>query len=415
MRLVVFANNYPFGVGEDFLEGEMRAAENHFKEIIIVSAAKTKKDITKYVPQNAKVVTSRMGLSRFSRYIQIVKCFFKFSFWKEVLSGVSERGFKNIIYVIKKTFLTLDYTYRLKKSEKMWCFNDKETIYYSYWLNEAATYLAKRKEKLNGICISRAHAVDCFYDRGFTPFRREQLRGLDAVFTISQAGKDDILQHYGDAVPDLNDKVFVSKLGIEIPQIIVQMNEPQNERVIVSCSNVIGLKRLDLLIEALALCDDVNIKWIHFGDGCEMENITALAEKMLNQKPNISFEFKGRKPNREVLSFYDNSQVDLFVNCSDIEGIPVSVMEALVRGIPSIARNVGANSELVSNDCGALLQKNITAIDLSEAIMGIFTLSEEEYLIKRENAIKTVKNGFDAKQNYIRFFEQIIEMSMQNG
>lgn len=412
MRLMIFTNHYPYGKGEDFLENELKLAEKFFDNIIIVSGEKKNRDISKYIPHNATVISVRDNYKVSLRILTVIKCLVAYNFWVEMLLGCKERGLKNFLELAKKIFLTIDYIRHLKRSEDKWIFDDSKTIYYSYWLNASATYLAKNKLKLKGLCVSRAHGGDCFYDRGYTPFRKEQLQGLDAIFPISEAGRIDIIEHYKDVVPDLADKIFVSKLGIEMPFDVTTKNYNTDKKVIVTCSNVIPLKRLDLIIDALSLCEDINVKWIHFGDGSEMKNIVLQANQKLSPKNNISFEFKGRVPHDEVISFYDTEQVDLFVNCSDSEGIPVSVMEAMSRGIPAITRNVGANAELVSNDCGILLSRNISASDLSEAIIGILSLNKEQYSKLQENAIAKVKNEFDAKQNYIKFYTQVIEMGL---
>lgn len=412
MKLVLFSEHYPYGSGEEFLENEIRISESFFDRIIIVSAEKRTTKVTKYLPQNSTVVDIRRDCTISSRCFSLAKCFFSKSFWKEVFGACKERGLKYFLLILKKVFLVEDYIGHIKRYEKQFEFDDSNTVYYSYWLDASATYLAKSKSKLKGVCISRAHGWDCFYDRDYIPYRKEQLQGLDAIFTVSEAGRADIIEHYKDVVPNLAQKIFVSKLGIELPQKIERNTESTDQKVIVTCSNVIPLKRLDLMIDALALCNDINIKWIHFGDGSEMENVVMQANQKLASKSNVSFEFKGRVPNEDVLSFYETKQVDLFVNCSDSEGIPVSVMEAMARGIPAIARNVGANAELVSDGCGILLPQNIFALDLSEAIISILSLDEEPYSKLQENAIAKVKNEFDAKQNYIKFYTQVIEMGL---
>ncbi len=50
---------------------------------------------------------------------------------------------------------------------------------------------------------------------------------------------------------------------------------------------------------------------------------------------------RGGISNAEVFQFYRDNKVDLFVNASTSEGLPVSIMEAISFGIPSIATNVG--------------------------------------------------------------------------
>ncbi|NCO54621.1 MAG: glycosyltransferase, partial [Bacteroidetes bacterium] len=59
--------------------------------------------------------------------------------------------------------------------------------------------------------------------------------------------------------------------------------------------------------------------------------------------------------------------VDLFINVSESEGIPVSIMEALSAGIPVIATNVGGTNEIVNNDVGFLIDKEFeinTAVNI---------------------------------------------------
>ena len=47
---------------------------------------------------------------------------------------------------------------------------------------------------------------------------------------------------------------------------------------IVSCSNVVPVKRLDLIIKTLMNLKDVDIEWTHFGDGILMSQIKELAK-----------------------------------------------------------------------------------------------------------------------------------------
>jgi glycosyltransferase involved in cell wall biosynthesis len=411
MRLVLFTSYFPFD-GEPFLVEEFNVMKKCFEKIIIVSSIKNKKNNTEIVSQNYKVILPREGKGAFSRLIGILFCVLSYSFWHDVFLGCVER--KKILPVLKKTFFTCDYIRHLKRCEKQWIFDDEDTIYYSYWLDAAATYLAKNKSTLKGLCISRTHGGDCFYDRGYIPFRKEQLSGLDGIFPISQAGKEDIIKHYGNVVPRLAEKISVARLGIAIPELAEEKMSNGTEKVIVSCSNVIPLKRLDLIIDALLLCDDLDIRWIHFGDGSEMNNIVDRAEQKLDSKENICYEFRGRVPNEEVLSFYSNNRIDLFINCSDVEGIPVSAMEAMAQGIPAIARDVGANSELIDNKCGILLSTEITPYELAEAIKTIISLSEEEHLSISNSAKNKVSESYNAKKNHLEFFEKVVEMSNGN-
>ena len=48
-----------------------------------------------------------------------------------------------------------------------------------------------------------------------------------------------------------------------------------------------------------------------------------------------------------MLDYYKNNIIDIFINLSASEGIPVSIMDAISFGIPCIATNVGGTGEIV--------------------------------------------------------------------
>ena len=58
----------------------------------------------------------------------------------------------------------------------------------------------------------------------------------------------------------------------------------------------------------------------------------------------------------EVLRVYEDAPFDVFINTSQKEGVPVSIMEAMRCGIPVIAPAVGGIPELISPDTGWLYQ-----------------------------------------------------------
>ncbi|MBQ4033784.1 MAG: glycosyltransferase, partial [Paludibacteraceae bacterium] len=112
---------------------------------------------------------------------------------------------------------------------------------------------------------------------------------------------------------------------------------------IVSCSNAIPLKRLDLIAEALQKAD-FPIQWTHIGSGPTLEKISAMVESM---PKNVTVSLLGQKSNEFVRDLYTKKHFDVFLNVSTTEGVPVSIMEALAAGIPVIATNVGGTSEIV--------------------------------------------------------------------
>ncbi len=101
---------------------------------------------------------------------------------------------------------------------------------------------------------------------------------------------------------------------------------------------MVPVKRLNILIEALSKVSK-EAHWIHFGDGDLKDELTDLAGRILPE--NIHWKFAGYMDNKEILKQYKTMEFSVFVNVSESEGLPVSIMEAASFGIPIIATDVG--------------------------------------------------------------------------
>ena len=117
---------------------------------------------------------------------------------------------------------------------------------------------------------------------------------------------------------------------------------------------------------------------------------------------NIQVEFTGAFSNKEVLKFYQQNHVDLFINVSASEGVPVSIMEALSFGIPVIATNVGGTSEIVDNQVGELLKTDISADEIAKTIQ---LLASQNLAELRKNARNRWNDISNAEKNYSQFVE----------
>jgi glycosyltransferase involved in cell wall biosynthesis len=63
----------------------------------------------------------------------------------------------------------------------------------------------------------------------------------------------------------------------------------------------------------------------------------------------------GFVPNDELLGMLRNREVDVVALPSDGEGVPVSLMEALAAGVPTVACAAGGVAELLGDGCGELV------------------------------------------------------------
>jgi glycosyltransferase involved in cell wall biosynthesis len=224
---------------------------------------------------------------------------------------------------------------------------------------------------------------------------------LKAIFAISQKGIDYALATW--KIP--NKSVFkLARLGVN-KQIRCEMNK--NRFILVSCSNVIPLKRVDLIVQALAEIKEYPITWVHFGDGPQLEEVKALAQEIL--PPNITVDFKGRVPNQEILTWYAENNPSLFINVSTTEGIPVSIMEAMSFGIPVIATNVGGTSEIVNDENGKLLLPNPDPIKVTFEINKFFNLDVDLFRQFSSSAFSKWDEIYNSSINFEEFVKKLKE------
>lgn len=301
------------------------------------------------------------------------------------------------------------YGYAFKRILHNVVLSDEE-VFISYWLNEcayAAVMLKQHNEKYR--VFSRAHGFDVYEERCYLPYRAELFENIDGVLPINKIEKEYILDRYNGNIPEK--KIQVSHLGINLP-LYYSIDDTRKNFIIVTCSSIIQLKRLDLMIEALSEIKEFSYKWIHIGGGEIQDYIFELAKDKLNHD-NQNYEFIGQISLQQVHELYSNKEVSLFVNCSDTEGVPVSIMEAMSYGIPTVARNVGGNSEIVDGYNGILLGANCSADELADAIRSVYYLNNQEYINMRRAARVKVENEFNADYQYRSFFKEVIEQTVR--
>ena len=172
----------------------------------------------------------------------------------------------------------------------------------------------------------------------YLPMRKYILSSLDRVYSISSDGLLYTRNLFNSKLKCLK----LSRLGVEKNSF--QKADKKTKFLVVSCSNIINVKRVKLIAESIKFIRNQDLTWIHFGDGPLKESLLEYCENNFNS--NLNFRFQGRVSNKEILNFYRQNYIDLFINLSSSEGIPVSIMEAMSFGIPVIATNVGGTSEI---------------------------------------------------------------------
>ncbi len=398
-KLILLTSEFPYGNGEAFLENELPFLVNGFEKIVIISE-------------------SQKGLSRINNPSIDVKLFQSLNWESRVRTLFSKEFYSELNFLKKQgqlkfsTFRTAWYSLSkaLSIAKLLETINEKDkAILYSYWLDEKALALAILKKKnLNLIVFSRAHGWDVYEERhpnNYLPYRNLLAENLDSVYTISENGN----LYISDRYTRLKDKLQVSRLGtLPLMSIPEKRNDDQFE--ILSISAIIPLKRVEKILEVVSSFQDVSIKWTHIGNGSEFEKVKELAIQKSQQNPNFSFEFLGQLSNSAVREQLATNYFDLFLNLSETEGIPVSIMEAQSAGIPVLATAVGGTPEIVNDENGILVDKYEKDEIITQKIIAYFNLPEEEKQKKRELSYQNWKENYNAETNYINFIHTILEL-----
>lgn len=392
--------------GETFLENELNIISKSFDKILIfpINASVNSKKTRKITAKNIEVIPYNSKEYENRKFIYILNSM-KYLFNKEnegktIKEMAYESYFLSICYVESKKIL--------KKLDNIKFNTDDEIYIYSYWLYTSAkiaTILKEqfKKRKLKTVAFSRAHGFDIYADasaRNYLPQRNALISQLDKIFTCSKNGEEYLIKKYHEA-----NKIETSYLGT-IDHGITNNSHDDIFRI-VSCSRMVNLKRIDLIIDALKKLKNSNLKfeWTHIGGGNLFEHIQQRVDLELKD---IKVNLLGSISNSEVYSYYKKHSVDLFINVSSTEGLPVSIMEAISFGIPIIATDVGGTSEIVvDNENGFLIDKNFDIEDLSSLILKIANTKSNKYGIK---ARLIWEKKYNAKDNYKKFIKSILKL-----
>ncbi len=394
-----------------FFINEIDYIKKYFDDVVVISYQCDKKRTSE--------IAEEKGFRCYMVKGNFLKALVSIDFYKWLFSRSTIKEFKNVFslskYVLHKMAYIIYYglfyinakMYIDKEINK----DPKQEIYlYSFWLTRGAytiaNYNSERRKNIKKI-ISRAHGYDLYEERnkfGFLPFRNFIIYNLDEIHFISEQGLDYFKNKY--RIDGNSAKINISRLGTLNPDSVKKRMYDKKIITIVSCSSIIPVKRLDLIIDVIANIE-YPIEWIHIGSGKIEENIRSYASKKLKSK---QYKFLGQITNKLILGIYEKHDVDYFINMSDSEGLPVSIMEAMSIGIPVIARDVGGIKEIVDKNTGLLIEdiSNMKLVHrlINDEVQGrLYSIGQYEK--KHKECIHTWIEKYNANDNYNKFFSDL--------
>lgn len=407
MDIVLLTIGYPYPKKDVFVANEIEYIAKKFDNVYIIPVIEgrvfPKKQYPKIninIPNNVKICNIRY------KYIDILKL--NRNLIRENLKDY-KFDFKNIFirlrWYIHSDIVLKNINHLLKQKNG----SSSNIILYSFWFHFNAMAISCLQEDF-ALKVSRAHGYDLYEERGIQPCKPFILDKLDAVFACSEMGKNYLMKKYN------NSKCELSYLGTSNDNNVDIVDNRCEVFNIVSCSSVISIKRIDKIIDSLSKLQNYKIKWTHIGDGPLLKEIKVYSDKKLYNQENVIVKFLGNMQKNEVLDYYNLSNINLFINVSSTEGLPVSIMEAMSFGIPTIATDVGGVKEIVDNNKnGYLLDKEFEPEDLSKKIADIIEMDSSQYVKLCKEAFNKWNSLFNSNKNYNDYFDKLIFMSQNKA
>jgi glycosyltransferase involved in cell wall biosynthesis len=287
--------------------------------------------------------------------------------------------------------------------------NSSSLVAYSFWFYDCIYLAWMRKKGWIKKAVTRAHSGDLYEDHGSIRnkilFRNFQFQNLDGIYPISKMGADYFINKY----PKFKDKIVTHYLGTKRHENTSTLCSDK-PFTIVSCASFRHHKRIHKIAEMLQHID-FPIRWFHIGEerleskDPKIEEFKVNKEK-LKSKTNIEYISLGLMSNEEIFEFYQKEHVNLFVSLSAVEGVPVSIMEAISFGIPVLSTDVGGCREIVTEKTGILIPLE-TEIQAIAKMITEFRDSPINSTQFRKGVRKFWEQHFDAEKNYEKIKEWI--------
>lgn len=388
-KIIIFTSSYPYGNGEQFFEEELILFKKYDYEITIQPYYYGKIKKKRKVPPD---ITVLKPLANFKiKNLRYYKLGIIYELLKYLINDIiikyEVNQKRNIKWELRQIAIAILGAMNLDI--------ENYDVLYFYWGFGAAYYIPYIKKIMKKKIICRFHGSDLYEEihNHKMLLQREIVYSADLVLTVSEYGEKYLEKKY-------NRNVICNRLGTSNK---FGLGLPSRDNIfrIVSCSNIIDIKRIDKIVRVISLLDN-NFEWIHFGTGPLLSKIQQLITELGIAQRCKLFGFIRRE---EILKYYKDNPCDIFINLSETEGIPVSIMEAQSFGIPALATNVGGTSEILIPEL--LVDKNETEKKIADKILEFRIRWEKDRTYMRYKAREIWENSFNCEKNFKELLQYI--------
>ena len=190
--------------------------------------------------------------------------------------------------------------------------------------------------------------------------RSFSIKKTDIVVTPSQHLKNFILNlGFKNKIEIINNGVFIPEENTNI-----FTNDQINITIV---SRLVSHKNIEKIIKAISDLNSPLINLNIIGDGPELNQLQKISLES-NNKDNIIFH--GKLNRDEIDHIFLNS--DIYIQASNYEGLPHSLLEAMSYGIPVLCTPVGECKEILGNeDRGYILDLPVSKNNIKSKISEI--------------------------------------------
>ena len=231
--------------------------------------------------------------------------------------------------------------------------------------------------------------------------RSFSIKKSDIVVTPSQHLKNFILNlGFKNKIEIINNGVFIPEENTNI-----FTNDQINITIV---SRLVSHKNIEKIIRAISDLNSPLINLNIIGDGPELNQLQKISLES-NNKDNIIFH--GKLNRDEINHIFLNS--DIYIQASNYEGLPHSLLEAMSYGIPVLCTPVGECKEILGNeDRGYILDLPVSKNNIKSKISEI--IGEKDIANKKGERGKdfinekyNLTNSFNLYKNlFTRLFEE---------
>ena len=391
-NLYLFSGLYPFNTfGDCFLEEEVDYLQKVFDHIFVIPYRKqtpNQKELSEkftILPPilDGKIVFIIRGLFSRTGFRLLLPEFFRLR--------VFLNGNRLITFIKAYTFLNnLCNRHDIREIGEKLTPTDVCYFYWGKWGNMLSV-VWKDKARF----VSRFHGEWDLWEEssgGCTPLRSKVANSLYMAAFVSRKGE----QYFKDKYCVSN--TYYAPLGSQD----MGMTTKSSDGIVrvFTCSSIIPLKRVPLVFDCInKFSERHQVEWTHIGGGDGFEELKqyVLDHCGKNLKPYLL----GLLEHPKVVEYYKTATIDLFMNLSTTEGVPVSIMEAISCDIPVIATNVGGTSEVVCSETGELVSENPSIEEVVNAM--------EVAINKKYSCRHYWESHYNSEVNYTEFARMLVK------